>query len=183
MNERARDYTKIAMGHNGAAILTISEFFGDCLDSQVLVDEVGSQLSNLSSNSNSDEIEKMLASQAKTLDAVFHQLLRRGHFSDNVDILGTCLELGLKAQKQSRQTLVALANLKRPQSTTFVKQQNVAVNQQVNNGSQVQSEEKIKKSENELLSEDHNAKLDTGRAQEAVRADFKVEAMEAVNRP
>ena len=50
------------------------------------------------------------------------------------------LRLGLKAQSQSRATLKPLALLNNPQSVAFVRQQNIGVNQQVNNGAAVMGE-------------------------------------------
>ena len=43
--------------------------------------------------------------------------------------------MAFNAQKQCRQTLLALHEVQHPRRTTFVNQQNNAINQQVNNNS------------------------------------------------
>jgi hypothetical protein len=54
--------------------------------------------------------------------------------------LDTFLRLGLKAQAQAVRTIEALAEMKNPRSVAFVKQANIANNQQVNNGQVSQAE-------------------------------------------
>ena len=43
-----------------------------------------------------------------------------------------CLAVALKAQAQSRATLTALVEMKRPKQPSFVAQQNIGANQQIN---------------------------------------------------
>jgi len=90
--------------------------------------------------------------------------------------------MALKAQKHSRQTLTALKDVMNPRDTTFVKQQNNAVNQQVNNcaGSEV-SETSEKKSRNELLTEVEHETLDPRGTFETVPVDPSMETMGEVD--
>ena len=89
--------------------------------------------------------------------------------------------IAFKAQAQCRKTLAVLAELKHPRRTTFIKQQNNAINQQVHNG--VKSKpEKFGKVANELLSEVEHASLDFGGSPETININQTVEAMEPVNR-
>jgi hypothetical protein len=52
-------------------------------------------------------------------------------FSRHIASLGGII--ALKAQNKSRQTLVTLIEFKNPTKTTFIRQQNNAISQQVNN--------------------------------------------------
>lgn len=84
--------------------------------------------------------EAMLFNQAQSLQAIFTSLADRAALNAG-QYLGateTYLRLALKAQAQCRATLETLAAIKYPQPTAFVRQQNIAVNQQVNNGSAAQ---------------------------------------------
>jgi len=81
--------------------------------------------------------EQMLMAQAHTLDAIFGNLARRAalNVGEHMHAAETYLRLSLKAQSQCRATLETLALIKNPQPVAFVRQQNIGVNQQVNNGS------------------------------------------------
>ena len=78
----------------------------------------------------------MLVAQAHTLDAVFHETLRRSSNHMTAGYLETAeryIKLGLKAQAQCRATLETLAKIKTP-PTLFAQQANIAHGpQQVNN--------------------------------------------------
>ena len=82
-------------------------------------------------------IEERLISHATALDAMFNELARRAalNMGQNLDITERYLRLAFKAQAQCRTTLETLAEVKYPKAATFVRQQNVAYQQQVNNGS------------------------------------------------
>jgi hypothetical protein len=86
-------------------------------------------------------------------------------------------DIALRAQNQSRKTLAVLAEIKNPRRTTFIKQQNNAVNQQVNNAIKSKSE-KIKKVANELLELKDEQRLDTRAAASSITDDSQVEAVE-----
>lgn len=64
----------------------------------------------------------------------FVPLCRRAIKAEYLNQVQAYLSLALKAQSQCRNTLHTLGELKYPKETAFIRQQNVAVNQQVNNG-------------------------------------------------
>lgn len=82
------------------------------------------------------DAEARLTAQAVALDAIFNGLARRAalNMGQHMGACETYLRLALKAQAQCRATLETLAEIKYPKSPTFVRQQNVAYQQQVNNG-------------------------------------------------
>lgn len=113
--------------------------------------------------------ETMLIMQAHSLDAIFNRLAQRAgaNFGTNTDLAEKYLRMALKAQSQCRSTLESLAEIKTPKSATFIKQANIAEQQQVNNGNVTNggaapSHEKNLKQTNELLKEAPHATLDTG---------------------
>ena len=74
------------------------------------------------------DAEDMLLSQAQTLDHLFHDyaVLARSNLRGNTRKAEKFMELALKCQNHSRQTIIALMALKNPKRATFVKnQQNV----------------------------------------------------------
>jgi len=111
-------------------------------------------------------VTDMLVSQAHALDAVFHSMARRAANNEQRPNIESCLGLALKAQAQCRATLETLAMVKNPQPRAFIRQQNIAVNQQVNNGQGADSELKpVKKTvtpRTALLEDKPAAWLDTG---------------------
>lgn len=78
--------------------------------------------------------EAMLLSQAVALQSIFTNLSRRAINQDYLKQMDAYLRLALKAQAQAVRTIEALAEMKNPRSVAFVKQANIANNQQVNNG-------------------------------------------------
>lgn len=106
------------------------------------------------------DIEATLAAQAVALDIMFTELARRAALNMGTHLVATetYLRLALKAQGQSRVTMQTLAEVKYPKTATFVRQQNNAYQQQVNNGggsglpaTDTRAREKVD-STNELLS-------------------------------
>lgn len=78
--------------------------------------------------------EGMLLAQASALQSIFTHLTRRAVKQEGLSQFDTFLRLGLKAQAQAVRTIEALSEMKNPRSVAFVKQANIANNQQVNNG-------------------------------------------------
>ena len=77
-------------------------------------------------------IEKMLAHQALTLDAIFNNMALRSSKQDTFKGIEVLMRLALKAQAQARSTAEALALLKNPQP--YIRQANMTTGpQQVNN--------------------------------------------------
>lgn len=77
-------------------------------------------------------VERMLANQLLTLDALFNNLAQRSHRQESFKGIEVLMRLALKAQGQARATAETLAVIKNP--TTFIRQANIAHgHQQVNN--------------------------------------------------
>lgn len=135
------------------------------------------------------ELEATLTAQAATLDAVFNEMARRAftNLGQHLDATDRYMRLALKAQGQCRATAETLAEIKFPRSATFIKQQNNANQQLVNNGQagidghRIAPEKTINPT-NELLTEGAHEALDTAGAGAASRLDSGLETMGAVNR-
>lgn len=137
--------------------------------------------------------EEMLSAQAHTLDAIFNTLAQKASkamISGHLPSTEAYLRMALKAQSQCRTTLEALAEIKAPRAVAFIRQANIAQQQQVNNGHTVNGatparahEKEINTSSNKLISGENHATLDTRGTGAAIRIDPQVEAVGAVHRP
>lgn len=126
-------------------------------------------------------VEEMLYCQAVTLQAVFAKTLQHAMSSDSMKHQTTVLTLAFKAQAQCRATLETLANIKNPRAVAFVRQANIAQNQQVNNngvGEFVDNcararEKTLPIEQNELLTDTRamQGSVDTGRRPAPSRID------------
>lgn len=136
--------------------------------------------------------EEMLISQAHVLDTMFSVLTQRAVANMNaghMNATDTYMRIALKAQSQCRTTLEALSDIKNPRTATFIKQANIAENQQVNNGqagiesgTPASAHEKTINPRNELLGENHGERLDIRATSKAGGSNSDMEALEAVNR-
>jgi hypothetical protein len=144
------------------------------IDTQTLVNELQEEQKKIT-NGDLGNLEQMLFSQAKTLEAMFNHFVTQVARSETIREMNTCAEIALKANNSCRKTILALSQLKNPSTPTFIKQQNNAVNQQINNA-EIPNE--IKNSSNELLKEETHEKLDFRRTAEASPIDSKVETLE-----
>ena len=118
-------------------------------------------------------LEEMLLSQATTLQTIFTSYVRRAQAQTYQRNLEAYMNMALKAQNQSRTTIQALAELKRPKQATYVNQANISNGpQQVNNIEQ-----------NKLLEEQKNGgeKLVGNRTKEAIPSDKRMEALDCFN--
>lgn len=136
------------------------------------------------------EVEDILTAQAITLDAMFNELARRAalNMGEHLSATETYLRLAFKAQAQSRSTLETLAEVKYPKAATFVKQQNVAYQQQVNNDDKRTSTHapahgKILNPSNELLEAHHGERLDTRTTGTTSGNDLQLATLETIDRP
>lgn len=120
-------------------------------------------------------IEKMLMTQAYALQAIFEKASLQIARSDTVGALQAWGVLAMKAQGQCRQTLATIADIRNPKPTAFIKQQNNAITQQVNNAGEPQKEFEI--SANELLSEVKYEALDIRRTCAPVPVNTTMEAV------
>ncbi len=139
------------------------------------------------------DVEATLTAQAATLDAVFNELARRAslNMGEHLNATETYLRLALKAQAQCRATLETLAEVKYPKAATFVRQQNVAYQQQVNNSGDnatstragAPAHERASNQSNELLEASHGERLDPGAKSTSTAVDSSMAAMGKIHRP
>src|SRR3546814_13037911 len=101
----------------------------------VLVDVLRDSVSNAQGGELA-EYEGMLGAQAYALNAIFLEMTRRAAMNIETHLPATeqYMRLALKAQSQARTTIETLAEVKNPKAVAFVKQANIANNQQVNTG-------------------------------------------------
>lgn len=148
-------------------------------------------------------IEDLLITQAYALNTIFSESLRTAalvgvpHPDGMRKIKDSFGKMGLKAQAQCRATLETLANIKNPPHLAFVRQQNIAYQQQVNNKDTVIVEEalnisdvnsnnndaharkKNKFSQNEQLEHSNNVtRLEPGTPRKTVETNSKLETLE-----
>ena len=137
---------------------------------------------------NLSEAESILTAQAVALDAIFTELAARaaGNMGQYLNAAETYMRLALKAQSQCRTTLEALAEIKNPRPVAFVRQQNLAVNQQVNNGSQTANEprahEKNANPSIELSGATHELPTNAGASPLARTVNPQMETVGAIDR-
>jgi len=91
-----------------------------------------------------EELESILINQARALDAVFYQYMGKTLSAEYIQQMQSFSQIALKAQNQCRNTLATLAEIKNPTKPTFIKNQNNAAIQQINNVEKVE----VKNSEN-----------------------------------
>jgi hypothetical protein len=135
-------------------------------------------------------VEATLTVQAMTLDSIFNEMAKRAamNMGEHMAATETYLKMALKAQSQCRATLETLVEVKAPRVATFIKQANIANQQQVNNGGAgtggngSSSQGKNINQSNELLEAHHGKRLDTRAQGKAGGADPHLEAMGAVHR-
>ena len=149
--EFAKNKATLALNSMAGAAMSIHHINNHRTDVVTLLNGLLDQNKNLVQDGQIQGIESMLAMQAKVLNALFNEMIVRAMSTDYIDRFQAYMGVALKSQKQARQTLSTLAEVKSPRRTTFVRQQNVALNQQVNNTTQ--DLENLNKSTNELISE------------------------------
>ena len=132
--------------------------------------------------------EQLLMSQAHTLSQVFYRLSNAAYANQNggyFDAMDRYLRLALKAQSQCRSTLLALSEIKNPKSVAFIRQANVANNQQINNGElapPARTEENDNQP-NELLKVTYEQPMDSRSPRTASRGDPVMATVEPIDGP
>lgn len=132
------------------------------------------------------QVESMLINQAVALQTMFVDLALRAKTAQSLQAVQCLTQLALRSQAGSRNTLLALAEVKNPRQVAFVRQTNVAQTQQVNNGVAPPSPgKKVKATPNELLVEQPygSTKMDIRTKAKAGQVDPAVVAMDRVDRP
>jgi hypothetical protein len=79
------------------------------------------------------QAEAMLLNQAHALQAMFVNLAERAQNQTGIPQIQCLMGLALRAQTQCRATLQTLVEVKFPKQATFIRQANIANQQQVNN--------------------------------------------------
>lgn len=186
--------TKIILTPSQVNMLAINELFSQInfndevkgLSQDVLQDELKEQ-NKLLFNGDMSRVEAMLLDQAHTLQAIFALYTMNLSKVEITDHLELYSRIALKAQNQCRQTIATLGELRNPRRATFVKQQNNAVNQQINEGiNQKRDSGNPKNSEtneNKLLETINHERLDLGTQETAIDANSELETMGEINRP
>nr|WP_315486794.1 hypothetical protein [uncultured Undibacterium sp.] len=140
------------------------------------------------------ELENTLTAQATTLNVIFNAMAQRAalNMGEHMSACETYLRMALKAQAQCRATIETLAEVKYPKAATFVRQQNVAYQQQVNNGenrsgnlsssTHAHAHEKSTNQSNELLEVQHGERLDTRTEIKAGGNDQNMETVDKIDR-
>lgn len=144
---------------------------------------------NALSEQNMRHSEDMLMSQAHALQAMFYDLARSAKKQSGLTQIQTLTVLALKAQSQCRATLQTLSDVKYPKQATFIKQANIAGQQQVNNGTQPneapRSREEKPVQSNELLKDTRNDSeiigMDTGTARTPSKTNPQMETVGTLN--
>lgn len=165
------------------AAATIQKFERSQCELNALVEELANQAGRVNEGDFSGA-EAMLIVQAHTLDEIFNNLARRSNCQEYMDHLDRFMRLALKAQSHGRATLETLVVIKNPPNVAFVKQANIAHNQQVNNAQVIPSRAREnEKRQNELLWRNYpSERLDTGTAGAAVGTDPQPETVGAIDR-
>ena len=127
--------------------------------------------------------EAMLIDQAHVLQSIFTKCAARMEGSEYISQSEAYARIALRAQNQCQRTLKTLLEYKNPKRATFIKQQNNAINQQINQGqSPREISEKIIEPAIELLEVNHDARLDTGTPQETVEGNQEMETVGEIDR-
>lgn len=163
------------------AVYTIDQMDDEKLDFKTVGDNLLEQQKALRKGDVS-VIEKILISQAQTLDVIFYQAARKIFSGDaqNAQIYG---DLVIKANNSSRKTLLALHQIKNPPTIPAV-QNNFAINQQINQGDPPlaipDNKDSKKIVDNELLNlrSSHDEKMDRVRTAAPIKNNSKVEALD-----
>lgn len=126
--------------------------------------------------------EALLIDQAYVLQSIFSDYTVRMSHAEYLSQAEAYSKIALRAQNQCQRTLKTLLEYKNPKRTTFIKQQNNAINQQINEGDPKEIPEKEIKPANELLEQKDGEWLDIGKTKEAIRDDSKMETVGEINR-
>lgn len=133
---------------------------------------------------NLGRVERLMAHQFMTLDAIFNNLAQRSKNQEYIKNMETYLRLALKAQSQARATAETLALMKNPMP--YIKQANIAQGpQQVNNGVPAPDGRAGNSSfeQTKILENQHGEWLDTGAQSKSSGVNPQLATVEAHHRP
>jgi hypothetical protein len=168
------------------AALVIKRFSSACgeLDLNALIDSLRNEVSAVGTGK-MGRPEAMLVTQAHTLDSLFTYLARCAgrEVTTSMEQLDTYLRLAFRAQSQCRATIEAINLMKNPPSATFVRQANLAHNQQINNGPPASRAGETENQPSKLLEQQDGERLEFGTAGQAGSSDPAMAALETIDRP
>ena len=182
LDRMSKVYSRELLRPFGPAAISIANLYKDAvgLDSPTLAVALEHETDAVHKG-DMRRVEAMLVVQAHTLDALFNRMLRNMH--DNQFELH--MRMAFRAQAQCARTIEVLAAVRFPQSPQFIRQQNVAAVQQVNNGAVPVAaragEEKLI-APNQLLEGKDAQRLDPNASPTTVGADPQVEAVGEIHR-
>jgi hypothetical protein len=167
------------------AALVVASYSGSLAEPLAIMEELKEKSADLKAG-DLGLVEQMLMHQAIALQSMFMDLAVRAKGETSLVGKQTLTQMALKAQSGSRATMQTLAELKNPRPV-FVRQTNVAHNQQVNNGDKPPPRvEKRRAAPIELKAHEEDMHgyptLDTRAAKTAGRANSSDQAMGAVHR-
>ena len=180
---RERNRASIATGSVAPITGILNSYLGNSIDSNDIMERLHAQ-SDAVLAGDMGQVESMLLHQAVALQGMFANLAVRARHESSLPAIQTMTQLALKAQSGCRATLQALAEVKSPKQVAFVKQANIAQNQQVNNGTVPSPRERnIKPKPIELLAEERHGstEMDTRAKGTAGGADQDLVAVDTVN--
>ena len=171
-------YAKISLSASTMSAVLSADFSKSMFPDFKLADSISALSDKITTIQAGDmqPIEAMLIGQAQALQTMFVSLGRQAVTKTGLQQYTAFMNLALKAQSQSRATILALIELKYPKQATFVKQANIANgNQQVNNGQPITDNsatnthapahaKENQHFQNKLLEKQHNEWLDNGTA-------------------
>ena len=176
-NTKAKVAATIACEPTFKAALTAQLYapaLGQELDT-VAMHSKTAELAYYAKNEGLGEIEVMMAAQIFALDSIFHYTAGRAkaNMGQHPHAAEMYMRLALKAQTQCRSTAETLSAIKNPRA--YIRQTNIAQNQQINNS------ENFTDQTTELLSEQNHATLDFGGKSASGRTNSTLAALEAIN--
>ena len=187
---RARQIAELALSpivvNGSTASMFAKGSFGE-IDLTAAIEVQREKVNKVNAGDLSD-LEATLTVQATTLDTIFNELARRAahNMGQHLNATELYLRLAFKAQAQCRATIETLAQVKYPKVATFIKQANIAQQQQVNNSRNADTQssrtEKSIDATNELLEAQHGERLDIRATGEASGGNSDMETVGAKHR-
>jgi len=171
----------------------VARMFSSNLPETDITEAFSQTLSQAGQVSNGDRsgVERILAAQVLTLNAIFTDLARRAQVNRlQGEIFERLMRLGLKAQSQCRATAETIAVMQAP-PTVFAKQANIASGAQQVNNAPTMTVSRVRAGDprvqpNKLLQAgtyvEGIERVDTGASGTAAPRDPALEAVDAVNR-
>lgn len=164
--------------HSAGAVTTVQQYAraSDRLDTIDLMRELR-RVGDEAVDGDLSRFEHMLATQALSLDVLFHDLMQRAGRQGDLKSQEVLMRLALKAQAQTRATIETLAAVKNP--VPYIRQANIAQgHQQVNNGPGSARVKKRKSAPIKVM-ETSDERLECGATAAAVRTDPALETVGA----